>query len=137
MTGPVAIIGSRGFKALGMVRNLVVGLPAGTVVVSGGAKGVDQIVEMAARQRGLECRIIRPDYQKYPGKFAPLIRNSEIVEAASYLIAFWDGHSTGTPFTVDLARKKGIPVVVYQVGKDPVVYPGDEPISLLPDKDAG
>lgn len=130
--GPVAIIGSRKFKALGMVRNLVMGLPDGTRVVSGGAKGVDEVAESAARSRGLECQVIRPDYQKYPGKFAPLVRNKEIVEAAAYLIAFWDGHSTGTMYTINLAKGKGIPIVVYQVGKDPMVWSGN-----LPNKDAG
>lgn len=49
----VAIVGSRDYPALGEVTAYVESLPAGTVVVSGGTRGVDQTAEKAARARGL------------------------------------------------------------------------------------
>ena len=50
----VAIIGSRNYPDLLEVCRYVRLLPAGTVVVSGGAIGVDQAAANAARGFGLE-----------------------------------------------------------------------------------
>jgi hypothetical protein len=48
----VAVIGSRSFRDLASVRRLIADLPAGTVIVSGGAAGVDFEAERAADARG-------------------------------------------------------------------------------------
>jgi predicted Rossmann fold nucleotide-binding protein DprA/Smf involved in DNA uptake len=75
-------------------------------IVSGGAKGVDSLAEKWAKERGIKTLIFLPDYAGF-GKGAPLRRNHAIVENADMILAFWDGKSKGTRYTIDLARKMG------------------------------
>ena len=107
----VAIVGSRGYGNLTKVANYVATLAEDTVVVSGGAVGVDSAAERAALDRGLEVVVYLPDWERY-GKSAGIKRNAEIVEGADMLVAFWDGVSHGTANSVDLAKRRGIQVTV-------------------------
>ena len=102
----VAIVGSRGFKVLERVEEYVRWLPDGTVVISGGAYGVDQAAARAARARGLEVVEILPQWGKY-GRFAALHRNGEIAAACDRMVAFWDGKSRGTWDSILKARALG------------------------------
>jgi len=106
----IAVIGSRSItdpnEVTGQLENLTV-----TKIISGGAAGVDTIAERWADLTGTPKLIIKPNYQRY-GKAAPLERNKLIVEAADYVIAIWDGKSTGTLQAVNYAKKIGKPVQV-------------------------
>lgn len=55
MTERVAIVGTRDAspETLAKVRALVASLPDGTIVISGGARGVDKVAIEAAHERGL------------------------------------------------------------------------------------
>lgn len=99
----LAIVGSRSFSELQMVVEFVDGLDASTEIVSGGARGVDRTAALAASSRGLQVTEIRPDWRL--GKRAALIRNEQIVAYCDGLVAFWDGRSRGTAFTISLAKK--------------------------------
>lgn len=107
----VAIVGSRKFGRLDLVRKYVENLPADAIVVSGGALGVDDAAEIAAEGRGLKTLIYKPAYHVY-GKRAPLERNALIVGASDRVVAFHDGTSTGTLHAISIARKTGKPVEV-------------------------
>jgi hypothetical protein len=98
----VAIIGSRNYPNLDAVSRYVAGLPDGTIVVSGGALGVDHRAECEARYRGLETIIHRPAYRTF-GRRAPLERNKLIVRDADRVVAFWDLKSGGTRHALKLA----------------------------------
>lgn len=110
----VAIVGSRDFPDVDMVRLYVRSLPKGTIVVSGGARGVDHIAEVCAAACGLRTEIYHADWDKH-GRAAGYLRNHSIVAVASRVVAFWDGESRGTEHTVKLAREKGKPVEVHLV----------------------
>lgn len=114
----VAIIGSRDFADLEMVRRYVATLPADTVVVSGGARGVDRAATTAARARGLEVEEIRPEPVELTtmGRGAFLARNLRIVASADAVAAFWDGQSHGTADAMRKARRLGVPVHVFRAG---------------------
>lgn len=83
-----------------------------TVIVSGGARGIDALAKEYAQRKGLQLVEFPPDYQRF-GKSAPLIRNRQIVEYCDCVVAIWDGFSTGTMQVVQLARKMKKPVSVY------------------------
>lgn len=105
----VAIVGSRDFSDPALVERVVADLPADTVVVSGGARGVDSWAVAAAQRRGLQTEVIRPEGEKY-GRSAGFKRNVLIIERAERVIAFWDGKSNGTRHSIDLAKKACKPV---------------------------
>lgn len=104
----IAIVGSRTFENLQLVRDIVAALPANSIVVSGGAPGVDTVAVRAAEARGLKTLVIRADWDKL-GRAAGPIRNSEIVNAADQILAFWDGKSSGTADTIGRAMRSGKP----------------------------
>lgn len=102
----VAIVGSRSWTDYAAVLAVVRTFPAGTVIVSGGAKGADSCAEAAAQACSLAAVVHFPDWAKH-GKRAGFVRNAEIVDDCDRVVAFWDGASRGTKHTIDLARKAG------------------------------
>lgn len=90
-------------------------LPEGSVVVSGGAQGVDAVAATRARQRGLEVVEHMPDYERHGGKMAPLVRNILIVDDSDEVTAFPAPWSTGTWHAVGIARDKEKPVCVKKI----------------------
>lgn len=104
----VAIVGSRNMNV-----DIAPYVPEGcTVIISGGALGIDTCAAEYARARGLRLVEIRPNYAQY-GKGAPLRRNTEIVDRADLVLAFWDGHSSGTGDSIRKARARGKSCKVY------------------------
>lgn len=108
----VAIVGSRAWTDHEMVRDYVDSLSDDDVVISGGAKGVDEWAQIYAEKRGLGTIIFMPNWQEH-GRSAGLRRNHEIVGACDRLVAFWDGKSTGTQHSIKLARKAEKHVLVF------------------------
>jgi hypothetical protein len=110
----IAIVGSRDFPRLDLVERYIQNLPSDTIIISGGARGVDFAAEQAARERGMRVRIFRADWNKH-GKSAGMIRNHDIVNAADKVVAFWDKVSPGTKRTIELAQKAGKGLEVIEV----------------------
>ena len=87
---------------------------ANDIWLHGGAMGFDMQVSKYARQHSIQQRIIRPDYDTYSSKQAPIIRNKQMVDMCNIVIACYDGRLTGgTKFTVDYARKNGKIVMLF------------------------
>jgi hypothetical protein len=116
----IAIVGSRDYKNLQKVIDLVNQLPNDSIVVSGGARGVDRTAELAAKKRGLTVDskpakwndISHPDslirLDRFGGKYdarAGLRRNKDIMGEADEVYAFWDGLSPGTKDSINYAKK--------------------------------
>ena len=74
-------------------------------IISGGAPGVDTLAERYADTHGLSKYIVRPRYDLY-GRAAPLKRNEQMVDIADVVLVVWDGHSNGTSYTIEYAKKK-------------------------------
>ena len=83
-------------------------------IISGGARGVDEIAERYADGKKISKLILRPDYKKY-GRAAPIRRNYEMVESADAVLVIWDGVSHGTKATIDYARRTHKPITVILV----------------------
>ena len=112
--GPrVAIVGSRAYPYLKDVHDYVRLLAPGSVVISGGADGVDKTAAGLAIRYGLRVEVFKPDWAKH-GRAAGPMRNAEIVAAADRVAAFWDGKSRGTADTIQKARAAGKPVEVFR-----------------------
>ncbi|HEX2938226.1 MAG TPA: SLOG family protein [Ruminiclostridium sp.] len=108
----VAVIGSRDAceSAFDMILEQI---PIGcSEIISGGARGVDFLAKRAAKELGLKFTCCRPNYKKY-GRVAPLVRNSEIVDKADYVLAFWNGYSKGTRHALVCCIKRHRPFRIY------------------------
>ena len=78
-------------------------------IVSGGAVGADKVGEEWAIKEGYQPKVFNADWNKH-GRAAGILRNIEMGNYATHLIAFWDGKSKGTKHMIDYAKKKGLKV---------------------------
>lgn len=80
-------------------------------IVSGGAKGADSLGEKYAKERNFEMVRFPAAWSKF-GRRAGVIRNAEMANYATILIAFWDGKSRGTKSMINLAKRNGLIIYV-------------------------
>jgi len=106
------IAGSRGITDYQLVAAAVAesGFDV-TVVVSGGAKGVDGLGERWALDHDVPFVRFLPDWRRY-GRGAGLVRNTQMIDGADALVALWDGASRGTAHVIRMARARGLSVHV-------------------------
>lgn len=115
----VAIIGSRTFRSFSILEKrmdfyLRDQNPEDITIISGGANGADTLARIYAKEKSYKMIEHLADWDKH-GKAAGFIRNKLIVDDADVLVAFWDGRSKGTLSSIDLAKKKGIPVRIVEI----------------------
>ena len=84
----VAVIGSRTFNDYEEVKRSLSAINI-TLLVSGGAKGADTLGEQYAKENNIPTKIFLPDWNKH-GKAAGFIRNTDIINEAELVVAFWD-----------------------------------------------
>lgn len=83
-------------------------------IVSGGCTGVDKLAEKYAHEKRIPVTIFHANWNKF-GRRAGPIRNKKLVEYSDAVIAFWDGKSTGTKNTINIAKKEGKPIVIVSI----------------------
>ena len=106
----LAVVGGRDFSNYQLLKDALRSrMPF--VLISGGAKGADQLAERFVKEHKMEKKIFYPNWDKY-GKSAGYIRNKEIIANCDKLIAFWDGKSNGTRDSIAKAQALKIPVTV-------------------------
>ena len=109
----LAIIGSRNCPPID-IASYISARPA--TVISGGATGADTYAKDYAVRNNIPITEFLPEYKKY-GRKAPLMRNIQIVDNCDSLLAFWDGVSRGTKFTLDYAQKRGMPTTIIKLSQ--------------------
>jgi hypothetical protein len=83
--------------------------------VSGDASsGADRLIKNWAKINGYPCRLFPADWDDH-GKLAGFIRNVEMANYATHLIAYWDGASAGTKHMISEAKKRKFKVKVFRV----------------------
>jgi hypothetical protein len=112
----VLICGSRSWQNKTLIRDVVRGLPDGTLVIAGGARGADTYARCCAHDCGLyvaEVAVTDAHWMQL-GRRAGLVRNAAMLSLAPDLVvAFQCGESRGTQDTINSARRLGIPVEVH------------------------
>ena len=106
----VAVIGSRGFNKYELLKETLSKLEI-TLVVSGGAKGADSLGEQYANENQIPTKIFLPDWKKH-GRAAGMLRNTDIINEAEMVVAFWDGESKGTKDSITKAQKQNKKVLI-------------------------
>lgn len=92
-------------------------------IINGGAVGIDQISTKIAVEYGFEVEEHKPDYDRYDGQIAPLIRNTEMARICDFVLAIWDHKSRGTWHTIQqgVRFKKPVRMIDYPDGKSKVI----------------
>lgn len=108
----LAVIGSRNFNDYKQLASELDRLKLKlTCIVSGGARGADQLAARYAKEHNIPLIEYLPDYEKH-GRSAPLVRNKLIVDDADEVLAFWDYKTTGTGHSIKYAQKQHKPVMI-------------------------
>jgi len=116
----VIIAGSRSVKKLATVEKAInlalASKPRLHIdeVVSGTARGVDQLGEEFADKHSITIKRFPADWDTH-GRSAGYKRNVVMARYADALIAIWDGKSRGTAHMIDIAREHNLLTVLIKV----------------------
>lgn len=109
------IAGSRSCTEYGDLLKAIASMPwKPTVVLSGTARGVDQMGERWATENDVPIEYFPANWSEH-GKSAGYRRNAEMAKQADALLAIWDSSSRGTKHMIDLAREANLTVFVLEV----------------------
>lgn len=81
-------------------------------IISGMANGADTLAIRYADEHKMTKVLFPANWKSYP-RIAGFLRNRDMLNIATHLIAFWDGKSSGTKDMIDIAQEKGIPVWIF------------------------
>ncbi len=78
-----------------------------SLVIHGGAKGVDTLAGAWARRHNIPVQVVLADHSAGYSAFNFIKRDWAMVDLADRVVGVWDGSSPGTKKTMDYAEKKG------------------------------
>lgn len=97
-----------------------------SLVLSGTARGVDQLGEQWAKENNIKVARFPADWSSH-GKGAGYIRNELMADNADALVALWDGESRGTKHMIKIARSKKLMVFLWTLPAPLMSAMGDSP----------
>ena len=124
----ILITGSRSIKDEKLIGEILkfwldtsdISLNSETLLIHGGAIGVDTIAGDWFKTRFVKTRICQPDYARYGRYQAPKVRNVKMVRMldkdTDRVLAIWDGQSSGTFHCMGQSRLAGIPTDLVVIG---------------------
>ena len=105
----VAVVGSRNLNVDSIIKDYI---PENTEeIVSGGAGGADACAKRYALENNIKYTEFLPDYRHYR-RGAPFKRNEKIADYSDIVLAFWNGVSSGTEYTLKYCIKNKIPFII-------------------------
>lgn len=87
------------------------------LIISGGALGVDNAAQLYAEQHNIPFELVLAEWDIY-GRAAGPMRNREMADLGTQLLAVWDGTSRGTKNMISemLNRRKRVNLVLVKDG---------------------
>ena len=82
-----------------------------TQVITGGARGADQLGYRWAWKHQVRHQLFRAEWERF-GKSAGMRRNHQMAQAGDVLVAFWDGQSSATAHMIQCMHALGKPAIV-------------------------
>ncbi len=107
----LGVVGSRTFDDYALLEQTLNEMLPIALIVSGGAKGADELAERYAEHNNIPCVVCPAEWSKY-GRAAGPIRNKDIVSRVNRVVAFWDGESRGTMSTIKIAEKQNVSITI-------------------------
>ena len=98
----VAVVGSRTFNDYPLLCETLDAFLAQfdkVALISGGARGADQLAERYALEHSILIQVLKPDWSV--GRHAGLLRNADIVKACDHMVAFQRENSRGTANSIE------------------------------------
>lgn len=107
-----AVLGPRDFREeeytnYTYVKSVLESFPDATALVSGGSRGVEELVHKFALETDIEFIKIAPVFKGRGPDAAFNIRNVEIMERCDELVVFWDGESSRVRDFIIMLMKRG------------------------------
>lgn len=114
----VIIAGSRDFNDYSFLKEkldiLLSEIKDDIEIVSGKARGADQLGEKYAKERNYSIAEFPADWNRF-GNSAGYIRNEEMAKYANACVAFWMNNSRGTKHMIDLSEKYNLKIRIYKI----------------------
>ena len=88
--------------------------PSTVTILDGKARGPDRFGGEYGEAKGMRVLPFPADWDKH-GNAAGFIRNEEMAQAGTHLIAFWDGQSRGTKDMIERAQEHGLTIIVISI----------------------
>lgn len=83
-------------------------------IISGGAKGADSLAEKFAKENNIILTIYQPDWKTF-GKAAGIMRNTDIINDCTHVIAFPSHQGSGTQDSIRKAKKDNKIIEVFWI----------------------
>ncbi len=83
-------------------------------IISGGAAGADKLAERLAAEYQIPLKVFEPDWKKY-GRAAGPLRNQQIIENCTHVIAFPSVQGKGTQDSIRKAQLLGKPIKIIYI----------------------
>jgi len=107
MKEKILVTGSRSFGNITLMQQELQKL--GNIhVIHGGATGADATAQAVCEALAIPTTVVQPLRTDINTYF--LHRNAEMVGMCDEVLAFWNGKSRGTKFTIDYAKARGLKV---------------------------
>ena len=108
----IVIAGSRSFHDYQLLcQTLAPDKSRITQVLTGGARGADQLGYRWAWKHAIKHQLFRADWERF-GQSAGTRRNHQMAQAGDLLVCFWDGGSTGSAHMINCMQQLGKPCVI-------------------------
>jgi hypothetical protein len=113
MSERVLVSGSREWTDRGPIRAHLEKLPRDSVVIHGGARGVDRLADDIARAQGFHVEVYHADWEAH-GKRAGFLRTRRMFDEGhpTRVLAFSLDDSPGTGYAIEEARRRGVRTTV-------------------------
>lgn len=108
------IAGTRTFEDYGLLSEAMFNHFSGKkieVIISGGAKGTDELGKVWGNAHNIPVVEFKPDWENY-GKAAGPMRNRLMASKATDCLVFWDGKSKGTKSMINEAKQKELNLII-------------------------
>jgi len=99
-----------------VVDLLIKGKDKNLEIISGGARGVDSMARIFANLYKFKFTEFPADWELY-GRNAGVIRNIQMANYGTHLLAFWDGKSKGTGHMIRTAERLDLEVDIIYINE--------------------
>ena len=117
----LAIVGSRNFNDYKKFKKHILEVVclweldlSDLTIISGGAKGADSLAGEFATDFDIPIKIYSANWKKY-GKAAGVLRNSQIINEATHVVAFPSVTGKGTQDSIKKAKEREIPCEYFYI----------------------